>query len=84
MRVLITSNDHPSYNQTGEIVEDLGQEGVKVKLDASGQVTSVNEGQWKVIKDTKEHSQAEVTAYAEAATYGAAEGIFSVLGQIIN
>ena len=50
MRVLLTSKDHPSYNQTGEIVRDLQSRGIEVRLDRTGEIVRVSEGCWKVLK----------------------------------
>jgi hypothetical protein len=83
MRVLITSKDHPNYNETGTIVRDLRTEGIEVELDRSTAVVLVPEKQWKVIS-LQEDKKKGSSEGAGLAAYGAAEGVLGVLGDIIS
>ena len=49
IRVLVTSIDHPCYNQTGRIVRDMHSEGIEILLDRANHRTLVPEGQWKTV-----------------------------------
>lgn len=50
MRVLITSSSHESKGQTGTIVSGKVSGEVEVKLDGSGEIVSVANGQYKITK----------------------------------
>jgi hypothetical protein len=52
MRILITKNDHPNYDKTGEIVSTTkaGDHQFVVILDKTGEATQVREGEFKPIR----------------------------------
>lgn len=81
MRVLITSNSHPSYNQVGTIVNDFGDKGIEVRLDNTGHVVGVSDGQWKAITRQDAQNKREDS---ELATYAAAEGVLGILGGMFS
>lgn len=52
MRILITKNDHPNYDKTGEIIsttQDSDRQFVVI-LDRTGETTQVKEGEFKPIR----------------------------------
>jgi hypothetical protein len=52
MRILITKNDHPKYDKTGEIISTIKEDRYQyvVVLDRSGEKTQVKEGEFKLIR----------------------------------
>jgi hypothetical protein len=50
MKVLITSKSHNHYDETGFVTRDKLGKGVSIKLDRSGEVVFVPEGQFKFIR----------------------------------
>lgn len=77
MKILITSNDHPHYDKTGEIVGRLGEKWeVRIPNKGGSLVTFVNEGDFKLTKDQS------VTEAVEAAKNGDPEPLARLISEV--